>query len=658
MRDLKKKCLAILLLTATMLFAGCSNTEQQSDRGKEAVVATTEEKQGKQGEPIESVESSNAKSEDSSSITVDSTQEFSIGAVPLYGENQRSSILLEDEKYFYLCGSCRILKIDKEAKTQEVLWENLAEVSRKGVSLYSEGGGLLIGDKIYYIEHWYEDNWTVCKAFSCISTDGKDYEQLAALGDVSYESMLLQDGVLYIIDLGRVLFYQVFEDGALSAPDETPIDNQRLLYYIADGSRILFPQESLSEFGFSLYSNEGKEVVCENTEGFGTTVIPELGDGAEAFNSKYFLRNIWGDGQHLTLYDKEDIRKKYSDSANKDMEIEGRMFYSGEFFYNVLGMDEEYAYIQTYLYEDGENETGGRCYKRISLESGECEDILTLENTELAYENWQLMDVVIRDGYLYFMGQKDYSCYLMRCKTDGTEGVELVSKECLYETGVSTIGRIESYQEEIYSKKQQDVILYTIDLTWPIVDDFYPGSNLINTYVIEHQNTNIAIAQQNAEDMEQWVAEDGFSAIPYDIQSSFNGYSYFDSHYISFILDEYEYMGGAHGMPYWVPFTFDLETGEKLLILDIINNSEEELKEIVTRYFEEMINQAPENFWQNAVEAVYESTNYESQFYLAEEGIVFYYEPYALACYAAGFQQVTIPYEEFDMAIILDKALK
>lgn len=647
MRDLKKTCLGILLLTATILFAGCSNaegTEKQSDRVKEAVIATTKEKVVEQ--------------EESSSITVDSTQEFSIGSVPLYRENQRSSILLEDEKYFYLCGSCRILKIDKAAKTQEILWENPAEVSRKGAALYSEGGGLLIGDNIYFIEHWCEDNWTVHKVFSCISTDGKDYEQLATLGDVSYESMLLQDGVLYITDLERVLFYQVFEDGTLSAPEETPVDNQRLLYYIADGNRTLFPQESLSEFGLSLYCNKGIEVVCENTEKPGTTVIPELGDGAEAFNSKYFLRTTWGEGQQLTLYDKEDIRKKYTDLANKDMEIEGRIFYSGDFLYNVLGMDEEYAYIQTYLYGENENETEDWCYKRISLESGECEDIITLENTELAYEAWQSMDVVIRDGYLYFMGQKDYSCYLMRCKTDGTEGVELVSKECLYETGVSTIGSIESYQEEIYSKNQPDVVLYTIDLTWPIVDDFYPGSNLINTYVIEHQNANIAIAKQNAEDVEQWVAEGGVPGIPYDIQSSFNGYSYFDSHYISFILDEYEYMGGAHGMPYWVPFTFDLETGEKLLILDIINNSEEELKEIVTRYFEEMIKQAPENFWQDAVEAVYESTNYESQFYLTEEGIVFYYEPYALACYAAGFQQVTIPYEEFNMAIILDKAVK
>lgn len=49
-----------------------------------------------------------------------------------------------------------------------------------------------------------------------------------------------------------------------------------------------------------------------------------------------------------------------------------------------------------------------------------------------------------------------------------------------------------------------------------------------------------------------------------------------------------------------------------------------------------------------------ETVNMESEFYLTEDGIVFFYGPYELACYAAGFQEVTIPYEEFDLRIILD----
>ncbi len=120
---------------------------------------------------------------------------------------------------------------------------------------------------------------------------------------------------------------------------------------------------------------------------------------------------------------------------------------------------------------------------------------------------------------------------------------------------------------------------------------------------------------------------------------------------------EYEYLGGAHGMPYWAGFTFDLQTGERLLLSDITGISQEELKEVVSRYFAEMISQKPENFWEDAVDVVYETTNFESDFYLTEQGIVFYYGPYDLACYAAGFQKVTIPYYEFNMQITLEKAM-
>lgn len=97
--------------------------------------------------------------------------------------------------------------------------------------------------------------------------------------------------------------------------------------------------------------------------------------------------------------------------------------------------------------------------------------------------------------------------------------------------------------------------------------------------------------------------------------------------------------------------TFDLQTGKQLTLNDVIGNSEEELKEIVTAYFAEMINQNPGNFWDNAVESVREWTDLESTFYLTEEGIKFYFEPYVLASYAAGFQEVVIPYSEFEMKI-------
>ncbi len=104
-------------------------------------------------------------------------------------------------------------------------------------------------------------------------------------------------------------------------------------------------------------------------------------------------------------------------------------------------------------------------------------------------------------------------------------------------------------------------------------------------------------------------------------------------------------------MPLWVGFTFDLHTGQRLLLSDVIGNSEEELKEIVVRYFDACISEAPEEFWEDALTVVREGISLASDFYLEEEGICFYFHPYELAAYAGGFKTVTIPYEEFAMKI-------
>ena len=92
-----------------------------------------------------------------------------------------------------------------------------------------------------------------------------------------------------------------------------------------------------------------------------------------------------------------------------------------------------------------------------------------------------------------------------------------------------------------------------------------------------------------------------------------------------------------------------------MLLSDLVYNSEDELKAIVAKHFEEMAASRPEGtYWEDAVSYVHDTVNMESEFYLTEEGIVFFYGPYELACYAEGFQEVLVPYQEFDLRIILD----
>lgn len=214
--------------------------------------------------------------------------------------------------------------------------------------------------------------------------------------------------------------------------------------------------------------------------------------------------------------------------------------------------------------------------------------------------------------------------------------------ETIYDDVLNPIGTVLSRQIVGYSEADPERVIYKVNITWPEIDVSFAGADKINETMLEYVDKSVAYMERGAEDYENVVPS---------FSSSFDGFSYRDDHYISFIQSEYDYEGGAHGMPYWEPFTFQLQSGQQLVLSDIIGNSEEELKDIVTKHFAEMINAAPEDYWENAEELVREEISLASNFVLTPEGIKFYFLPYDIAPYAAGFPEVTVPYEEFDMKI-------
>lgn len=217
----------------------------------------------------------------------------------------------------------------------------------------------------------------------------------------------------------------------------------------------------------------------------------------------------------------------------------------------------------------------------------------------------------------------------------------------------NAIGRVNSYSQKWYKDSEQKQLVYSVDLTWLEVNDSFSGADNINSYLTALKDSTLAYAEEYA----SWAKEEDYSdfSSAASLCSSFCGFSYSDDHYISFLQKGYEYpTGAAHDMPFQTGHTFDLETGERLLLSDICADTEEELREIVTGYFAEMIEAEPENYWENAVDIVRETFTVESDFYLTPQGICFYYGPYVLAPYAAGFVEVEIPYEEFNLMISLE----
>ena len=571
----------------------------------------------------------------------------------LFPQEEKSCLIEEDSDYLYLCGSYQLLRLNKATGESTVLWENKKDFEGLDYRLYSAGQGFLFGDRIYFIEAYRdEESGSECKALSVIGTDGTGYQRLHQLDIYSLGSMVLIDDELYVDapdESGEDdwLCYQIQEDGNFSESNrpelEEPVrQGYSQLSYTDNGRRKLLMPEAEEKFGYLLLRNEDCEVVKVDPKSGEEAKLPAELLQMEAYNEENFLCVA---GNKLYLVYNKTLQ------TNKTIQYDDSVSYI-----DVITTDEEYAYV-TYVTEDESEHTQKCVFEKVSLETGDRSVIF--EQKQMigvgAEFSTYLSDIVVKNGYLYYAGADDYQLYMMRRSLENPAEEEKLG-EAFYDSGISEVGTIQSYYERTYSRIMPDVLLTETDLEWLQVDERFAGADKINRYLEEEQNKNIEYESSNMEWMEETIKEYGEDGIisHSSYSSTLSEIAYFDGHYLSFCQQEYDYQGGAHGMPLWIGLTFDLETGERLKLSDVIGNSEGELNGIVTEYFAEYINENPEEFWEDALDVVRDEICFESDFYLTEDGIKFYFHPYALSYYAAGFPEVTIPYDEFEMKISIE----
>ncbi|MGN0388799.1 MAG: RsiV family protein [Suilimivivens sp.] len=621
--------IVVLVLLFAMIFAGCG-------KGK----GRTEEPSGDQKQEEEQREE-------------ETLQETAKETFP---QEEKSCLIEEDSDYLYLCGSYQLLKINKATGEPTVLWENKKDFEGWDYRLYSDGQGFLFGDRIYFIEAYRdEESGSECKAFSVICTDGTGYQRLHQLDIYSSGSMVLLDDGLYVDapdENGEDdwLCFQIQEDGSLlessrSDFEELVHQGYSQMSYEDNGRRKLLMPEAEEKFGYLVLRDENYEVVKVDPKSGEEEKLPAELLQMEAYNEENFLCVA---GNKLYLVDNKTLQ------TNKTIQYD-----NGVSYIDVIAMDEEYIYL-AYATEDEGDHKQKYVYEKISLETYDRSVIFEQEQMIGVGAEFSiyLSDIVVKNGYLYYAGAEDYQLYMMRRSLENPSEEEKLG-EAFYDSGIGEVGTIHSYHERTYSQTMPDVLLTETDLEWLQVDGRFSGADKINRYLEEEQNKNIEYESSNVEWMEEAIKEYGEDGISHSSYSStLSEIAYFDGHYLSFCQQEYDYQGGAHGMPLWIGLTFDLETGERLKLSDAIGNSEGELNGIVTEYFAEYINENPEEFWEDALDVVRDEICFESDFYLTEDGIKFYFHPYALSYYAAGFPEVTIPYDEFEMKISLQSGEK
>lgn len=642
---MKKKRL-IGMMFALALLTGCVTGEQRAAEERSSEPEKRSEEAVKENNDAEEslTEENAAEEEKIAESAAKAAEEKTEDAAFLEGIMQRGSSILEDDEAFYACNAYRIYKMDKESQKWSVLWESKTATGEEyGLD---SGGAVLIGDTIYFAGNMTGKSSDT--ALFRIRTDGSGEECLDEF-EVDMNTLFLRDGILYATAYGgHHAGYALKEDGSvvrLDSMEHTLYEKVPETYneqsYCNHDNRYFSVPESYSVYGFFLLKNEKGELVKMEPESGQETVLGS--DQLWAYNENYLLlKEYMEEGNRWHLVDVNTLESRIIAEGDDD----------------AVTMDVDYIYWKRH----GDWSETREIYERMSIETGEITPFLEINRENFILNSrpsYACLAPEIHDDYLYYILEEDYKLYIRRRNIKDPGQDEAVG-DAYYDSGIGALGHVEKYKEEIYSTAKPEVELAHIELGRLVVDGNFAGADEINRILKEEQDNIIAYAEETAGDFREEVLESGrleeyaefngsYAMMEYDYRSDLTWIPYFDGRYVSFYMEGSIYEGQIHGMPYHTGFTFDLQTGKQLTLSDIIGNSEEELKQIVTKYFREYIDRNPERFWDDAVQIVRENTSFYSDFYLTEKGICFYFGPYAIASFADGFQEVRIPYSEFDI---------
>lgn len=580
--------------------------------------------------------------------------------IVLWQENQNSSIIQENEEYIYVCGRNKVVKINKKTNESVTLWESEQKEPSEdsyyeNVIQYDDGCGLLAGNHIYFL--------TEEGGLATIQTDGTGYRQITVTGrwyeaDRYYTALSLQGGTLYVKAKVRM--------------NESDWQDKVFGYYVNDSGELLNVREiNRKELGLpanceSCMTRNEKMVTEESKELFGRYLLCQTRNpktleynwiwylpGEEAttvlngsfelldYNAEYLLFRDYEEAsgsKFFYLVDAETLAQEEITLAPNSLYI------------TYVGMDEEYLYS---ICEEQYNLS----LWRVSIEGGESECMYTFEpgyfeNSSLHYYD---MIPMIQNGYLYYVGEQDYAVYLMR-RSMGDCQTEEILGEALYDTGIGAVGELTEYEDVFYSGLDSDIKIAEIEIACLKVNEKFAGAGKINAcmqqYMDEQKRYIKGVAGKLRYD------EDAIhSTYAYYVYSFVNEIPYFDGKILSFYQSEEEYQGGGYWTGNLEGFTFDIETGERLKLQDIIANSEKELKEIVGAQIDVIMRDPPDEFilWENAVSVAKDIVSLDStSFYLSKEGIHFCFEEEKLSL--AGYtEDILIPYEAFELKFTMEK---
>lgn len=175
------------------------------------------------------------------------------------------------------------------------------------------------------------------------------------------------------------------------------------------------------------------------------------------------------------------------------------------------------------------------------------------------------------------------------------------------------------------------------------------------------ENDAKTTAQNAKTDLEDAIENDYFFAGPYT-SSNTASISRADDKVVCICDYGSSFEGGAHGMYGMSGTTYDVATGQVITLDQVLNLSEEELNTVLMTKLQDNAEDT-DQFWDledtlshykfNPDTASSDSDNFEYGYtwYLAQDGVHFYFGPYEIGPYSNGDKDVLIGYNELSGAI-------
>lgn len=174
------------------------------------------------------------------------------------------------------------------------------------------------------------------------------------------------------------------------------------------------------------------------------------------------------------------------------------------------------------------------------------------------------------------------------------------------------------------------------------IDVFYPETN--SSAVTKYMEDFVTDAVAQFKNDTSWITDPNLPKDESSIQVSL-GIDYTSSRargVQTYIFTDAQDTGGAHGIATTTTFSF-LKTGEVVTMKNLFTDETAGMKALSDYAINEIKNRnISDDTWISQGAGPLEE-NYKS-FVVGDEGITIYFDPYQVAAYAAGTQQVTVPF--------------